>query len=541
MAIAKMIIWLLLLPVVAGTALTLSNALNWQIWPVLFQTPALFSMLGLTLWVALASTFLSLATAFCFISIRSKWFRGRSIISPVLAIPHSAIAIGVLFLLAPSGWIMRLVAQLMGWDIPPDWLSVRDPYGFSLIVALWLKEAPFLILMSINGCSQLPINKLLVTGRSLGYHPFQCWFKLIWPQLYLIIRSPLFIVLLFSISVVEVPLIIGPNLPPVFQVQLLHWLQDPLLESEALAAAASLLLVSLSAIAVIIWLLSEKLFKTAFKRFWLFNTTRSKPNRVLAMLFHGLSILPLALAGLALIVIVLRSFSWRWPFPDLLPQLTTKSWERYLEQLLPVLADSLTIGFISTTIGLALSILVLQSGLKIKKTQKVVLYLPLILPQLIFIPGIQKLLLWSSIDGYLLTVALIHLLFVFPYCMLSLSGPWQQLDPRLLLTARALGRTPWQALLQIRLPMMLQPLLTTFALGFAVSCALYIPTLFAGSGRVSTLMTEAVALSSGGNRRLLALYACLQMLAPVVIWLLAIWLPRFFYRHRSQLLLNGKP
>ena len=45
------------------------------------------------------------------------------------------------------------------------------------------------------------------------------------------------------------------------------------------------------------------------------------------------------------------------------------------------------------------------------------------------------------------------------------------------------------------------------AVGFAVSTAQYLPTIFAGSGRFATLTTEALSLASGGNRRIVGLFA----------------------------------
>ncbi len=47
----------------------------------------------------------------------------------------------------------------------------------------------------------------------------------------------------------------------------------------------------------------------------------------------------------------------------------------------------------------------------------------------------------------------------------------------------------------------MRPILATFAVGFAVSVAQYLPTLFAGGGRFVTVTTEAVALSAGGRFR----------------------------------------
>ena len=59
--------------------------------------------------------------------------------------------------------------------------------------------------------------------------------------------------------------------------------------------------------------------------------------------------------------------------------------------------------------------------------------------------------------------------------------------------------------------MLLRPVLAAAAVGLAVSVGQYLPTLLIGGGRVATLTTEAVALSSGGNRRIIGTYAMLQM------------------------------
>ena len=70
-----------------------------------------------------------------------------------------------------------------------------------------------------------------------------------------------------------------------------------------------------------------------------------------------------------------------------------------------------------------------------------------------------------------------------------------------------------------------RPLLFAFGVGAAVSLAQYLPTLLFGAGRVVTITT------GGGhrqrlNRRLAGLYGLLQLLLPLVIYALALWLPR---------------
>lgn len=67
---------------------------------------------------------------------------------------------------------------------------------------------------------------------------------------------------------------------------------------------------------------------------------------------------------------------------------------------------------------------------------------------------------------------------------------------------------------------MLRPALIAFAVGFSVSIAQYMPTLWLGAGRFPTLTTEAVALSSGGSNGILAARALWQLLLPLIIFAL---------------------
>ena len=101
--------------------------------------------------------------------------------------------------------------------------------------------------------------------------------------------------------------------------------------------------------------------------------------------------------------------------------------------------------------------------------------------------------------------------------------------------ARALGKSPDAAFLRVRLPILLRPALIAFALGFAISVAQYLPTLLIGGGRVPTITTEAVALSSGGNRRLIGVYALVQSVLPFAGFLIAAAVPAYLWRDRRAL------
>ena len=64
------------------------------------------------------------------------------------------------------------------------------------------------------------------------------------------------------------------------------------------------------------------------------------------------------------------------------------------------------------------------------------------------------------------------------------------------------------------------PVLTAFAVGFAVSSALYLPTIFASNGRVMTLTTEAVTLAAGAGRQNLGIASLMQMVLPLLVFLI---------------------
>jgi putative thiamine transport system permease protein len=89
--------------------------------------------------------------------------------------------------------------------------------------------------------------------------------------------------------------------------------------------------------------------------------------------------------------------------------------------------------------------------------------------------------------------------------------------------------------LRVKLVMLLRPLLIAAAVGFAVSAAQYVPTLFAGGGRIATLTTDALSLASGGNRRTVGVIAFTLAMLPLLGFALAIGAPAWRFRQRRAL------
>lgn len=186
----------------------------------------------------------------------------------------------------------------------------------------------------------------------------------------------------------------------------------------------------------------------------------------------------------------------------------------------------------ATVIALFFSISALQAQ-STKHMQMIgLIYLPLIVPQIAFLPGLATFALLLGTDGTRIAVMAVHLVFVLPYVYLTLADPWRAGDARMGLAAAALGARPARVLWSVRLPMLTRALLIALAVGFATSVAQYLPTVLIGAGRISTVTTEAVALASSGNRRLIGVWAVVQMALPMAVFALCLAVPALIFRNR---------
>jgi putative thiamine transport system permease protein len=303
------------------------------------------------------------------------------------------------------------------------------------------------------------------------------------------------------------------------------------------AAAAAVLqgLLVLGALAA--WRLGEACVAVA-GRAWCERGRRGGPIEPAAGALAALGAAGLALGLASLVAMAVWSIALDWRFPVLLPQsFTLDTWLQQAPRVADTVWATLGLAFASAGVALALTIACLEAETRGGRTptQRALwlLYLPLLVPQIAFLYGFQVLLVRFDLDGGWLAVAWSHLVFVLPYAFLTLADPWRALDPRYTRTAAALGASPGAVLWRVRLPLLLKPALLAFAVGCAVSVGQYLPTLFAGAGRIATLTTEAVTLSSGADSRVMGVYTLLQALIPLAVYAAARGLPRFIYAHRQ--------
>ncbi len=550
-AVSGFVLALLGLPVLAGLAGTIGpafgylpaiggNGFTFEHFAALATQPHLMRSSMVSLTAGIVATGISLVMVMLFTAgyAGTRMFsRIQHLVSPLLAVPHAAAAFGLAFLVAPSGLAMRLVSPgLTGYTSPPDWLVPQDPLGLTMIVGLVVKEMPFLFLVTLAALPQVPLAQTRHMTANLGYGRIRGFLIASWPLLYRQIRLPVFAVLAYTSSVVDMAMILGPALPAPLPVRLTQWMADSDLRMRFLASAGALLQLVLTMTAVAFWLIAERAGAFVLKRMS-GSGIRQPDDRTIRRIACAAMAVSAAFVFLGVLVLFMWSVAGLWPFPSLLPHdITLQPWMRAFPQAVAPVVTTITLAGASAAAALLLAIgLLWQDDLRAGGALRFVLYLPLIVPQLCFVFGLQILGLALGLEASFLLLIFVHLIFVLPYVVLSLSQPWRAFDRRYETVAAGLGKSPLQILLRVRLPMLTRACLTAFAVGFAVSAGLYLPTLLIGAGRIVTITTEAVALSAGGDRRTIGVYALLQTLVPFIGFLIASLVPHLLFRDRRAM------
>ena len=519
------------IPVAWAGLSAVAAALDAQAWRDLWKQPQWPRALAMTLWTGLAATALSVALTAWVLS-RSfpgqLWQRVVQVMPPMLAVPHAAFAIGLAFLIAPSGWLLRAISPwATGFDAPPPWPTTQDPWGLGLIAVLVAKEVPFLLWAAATQLQRADTGarwtRELDAARSMGYTPQRAWWRVLWPQLWPRLAGPLVAVLAYSLTVVDMALVIGPQSPPTLAVLAWQWLLDADAAVNAQGAAAAWLLAGVvAALAGMLWALRHAAH-------WRSRWTAGGRGRAGAhQAASGLPLLALAaLYGGVMLALAVGSVAGAWPFPQLWPQQWgPQAWQSVAGSA-ATLWTTLALAGLSAITALVWSVAWLECAPPAWDARlRRLVYLPLLLPSVLWVLALHRLALAWDIDARFSGLWLAHSLAAVPYVLIALSPAYLGFDARYAQIAASLRKSRFTFLARVKWPLLRAALLAALAVGFAVSVAQYLPTLFVGAGRFNTVTTEAVTLASGAQRPLTAAYAWLQWLLPALVFALAAWAGR---------------
>ena len=511
------------LPLAVGLAAAFNSTFDGTAWSALFSHPQFWPALTLSIVAGSLSLVLSTLLAFWIIAGLYRTPSLQKLMGGFLSLPHLAFAIGFGFLIMPSGLIARILGTFLGWASPPLWITTQDPLGVSLVAALVLKEVPFIIwlitsLMARPDFSQM-LNAHLRIGQSLGHGSASIWLRLLIPQILPRLKWPLLIVWVYGASVVDMALAIGPTQPPPLAVVIWTDLNnvDQAINVRG-SVGAIFLTVTLIAIALFFHILM-KILMPLIKQFFTHGSVASAvPRRNAKVILMSITIVYI----LVFLLLSIMSFASLWPYPNLWPsQFRLAAWASLLNSPSPVI-NSLSFAVTSTIAALTLAVLWFETvNENLDRYLLALTVAALAFPSLLIADGQYLLFLRLGLNGTWFGVFFAHLTPVFAYVFIVLKGPYRAFDPRYRSVSLALNASALRFWVAVKIPLMKPVLAAAAAVGIGVGIAQYVPVQLIASGRLSTLTIEAVTLSSGGNRQLLAVYSLMLMVIPLLAFMAA--------------------
>ena len=497
---------------------------------VSFNIAGISKSIIMSLFTGLGSTLLAL---FFSQVILLYFFKTRAynyikiIISPLIALPHITMAIGLIFLFSPSGLFFRLFSPwLTGFDRPPNFFIIPDEYGFFLILGLILKEIPFFILVSLSAIQQFSARQIFDLGKSLQNSNFSSWCILIFPLIYKKIRLVIFIVIAFTASVVDMSLILAPSTPSTLAIRILQIYQSSDIDSFFIASNLALIQLLIIIILLLFWMILEKIVEHKLFFIFFMKILSFKIFFLKNLIFASGAIL-FSLSVLGIFSSLLWGFSKNWYFPSFFPNSID------IDTFINFYNENKFIVFISIFISVVVSFLSslltiiwveLMDILKMKKLYlEWIIFIPLFIPQISFLIGLQSFIILFNFDSFLIPLIIIQLFYVIPYSFIILAPSLREIKKDVIRVAASLGKNRFQRLVHIKLPIIMSSFLTSFAVGMLVSFSLYIPVYFIGAGRVTTLTVEALNLALSGSRQDLGVATFFQIIIPILILITVVY------------------
>ena len=181
-------------------------------------------------------------------------------------------------------------------------------------------------------------------------------------------------------------------------------------------------------------------------------------------------------------------FSFRW-YEQMFANRTMME-SIYYSVVIAVLAT-----IISTIVGTVAAIGLSRSKRLIKETVSQVNNLSMLNPEIVTAIGLMLFFTSLNIPFGFWTLLLAHIIFCIPYVMLSITPKLRQLDENLAEAALDLGCTPFQALIKVIIPQIMQGIVSGALIAFTMSFDDFVISYFVtgpGINNISTYVYSSV-------------------------------------------------
>jgi putative spermidine/putrescine transport system permease protein len=229
-----------------------------------------------------------------------------------------------------------------------------------------------------------------------------------------------------------------------------------------------------------------------------------------------------------LLLLLIRSFTNRWPYPELFPS----AWSlRGVKRLLAVnfqvghvivssIVLSLTVAFLSAVIATMTARAFCFYEFKCKGVLKFLSVLPILVPVTAFGMGSQIFFMRLRINNTLFAVIICHLIIVLPFAIKIMENVIGVSSTKLEEQARVLGAGAWRAFVNTSLPILAPGFLTAMGVSFLLSYTQYFITLLAGGGNVRTLSIIVMPVIAGNDQTLSSIYSVLFIVSLMLVFII---------------------
>lgn len=203
-------------------ALTGEHSLTLAHYRALLHDPELRASLLLTLGLATVATALSavlgltVALSLRELAQRQRWL--SALLQMPLAVPHLAMAVTLINVIAPSGLLARVAFALGLIGGPADFPAfINDRYGAGIVLAYVLKETPFIAVMTLALLLRVG-HEYEEAAQVLGASAWQRLRYVTLPLVAPAVVSAALVVFAFIFGAFEVPFILGRPYPAMLSV-----------------------------------------------------------------------------------------------------------------------------------------------------------------------------------------------------------------------------------------------------------------------------------------------------------------------------------
>lgn len=224
--------------------------------------------------------------------------------------------------------------------------------------------------------------------------------------------------------------------------------------------------------------------------------------------------------------ILLWSFAFRWPYPDMLPSFSLRAWSYVFSQkkIIGALFTSLSLSSVVTLVSLAIGFPAARALGMYKFRGKgfagMFINLPAIVPVLAVAMGIQVIFIRLGLANSFLGVVLIHLVPTLPYMIMNLVGVFENYQADFEYQARNLGCPPLKSIFLITVPILFPGIAVACLQSFLVSWTQYLLTRMIGGSKVETLPTVLFAFLGGGDYPVAAAVSIVFILPAILLLVL---------------------